>query len=312
MKLKDITVEFVKQYSGGRAIYQRGERYYEDGAVLEIDVGEKQISAVVAGADDYNVEIMEEDGAISSGCDCPYDGSVCKHVVAVMLEFANNKQKYFKKKKAASRERAGIKEHLDNLSKEELVKLVLGCADKYEDFRRDLLLRFESSSETTLKAILKEIERAFPRIESRTYSTRAISRTLRGIMKSVDSAPEQVQVEALWKIAKRTLQELNEYGMDDESFEGVAIDCLEKIQSMYEKADLSTEKRREIISELIDFYLWGNCGIVDWEYNTAVELCRSKDDYQLIIDKLSKKKDDNYHSKTIAELHRMMGDEEPL
>jgi uncharacterized Zn finger protein len=307
MRLRDITIEFVKQYSGGGAIHQRGEKYYEDGAVLEIDVGEKQISAVVAGTDDYNVEIIEEDGVISSGCDCPYDGSVCKHVVAVMLGFANNKQKYFKKKKAASQERAGIKEHLGNLSKEELIKIVLGCADKYEDLRRDLLLRFESSSETTLKAILKEIGRAFPRIESRTYSTRAVSKTLRGIMKSVDSAPGQVQVEALWGIAKRTLKELNEYGMDDESFEGVAIDCLEKIQGIYEKADLSAEKRREIISELVDFYLWGNCGVMDWEYDTAVELCRDKDDYQIIIDKLSKKKDD-YHSKLIAELRRMMGD----
>jgi uncharacterized Zn finger protein len=308
MRLKDITVEFVKRYSGGGAIYQRGEKYYENGAVLEMDVGEKQISAVVAGTDDYNVEVIEKGGDISSSCDCPYDGSVCKHVVAAMLEFANNKQKYFKKKRAASQERVGIKEHLGNLSKEELIKIVLGCADKYEDLRRDLLLRFEGSSETTLKAILKEIERAFPRIESRTYSTRAVSKTLRGIMKSVDSAPEQVQVEALWKIAKRTLQELNEYGMDDEGFEGVVIDCLEKIQGVYEKADPSTEKRREIISELVDFYLWDNCGLVDWEYDTAVELCRGKDDYQIIIDKLNKKKDDNYYSKLIVELRRMMRD----
>ncbi|HEX3036502.1 MAG TPA: SWIM zinc finger family protein [Thermodesulfobacteriota bacterium] len=310
MKLKDITIEFVKRYSGGGAIYQRGERYYEDGAVLEMDVGEKQISAVVAGTDDYNVEIIEEGGDISSSCDCPYDGFVCKHVVAVMLEFANNKQKYFKKKKAASQERAGIKEHLGNLSQEELIKLVLECADKYKDFRRDLLLRFESSSETTLKVILKEIERAFPRVESRTYSTRAVSRTLREIMKSIDSAPKQIKVEAIWEIAKRTLQELNEYGIDDVGLEDVVIDCLKKIQSIHEKEDLSTEKRRKIISGLVDFYLWGNCGIVDWEFDTAMELCKGKDDYQLIIDKLSKKKDDDYHSETIAELHRMMGDEE--
>jgi len=47
----------------------------------------------------------------------------------------------------------------------------------------------------------------------------------------------------------------------------------------------------------------------DWEYDTALELCRGKDDYQIIIDKLSRKKDD-YYSRLIAELHRMMGDEE--
>lgn len=310
MKLKDITIEFVKRYSGGGAIYQRGEGYYEDGAVLEMDVGEKQISAVVAGTDNYGVEIIEEDGDISSECDCPYDDSVCKHVVAVMLEFANNKQKHFQKKKAASRERIGIKEHLGNLSKEELIEIILVCAGKYEDFRRDLLLRFEGSSETTLKAILKEIGRAFPRIESDFYSTRTASKTLKGIMKSVDSAPEGVQIEALWEIAKRTLKELNEYGMDDESLERVAIDCLEKIQGIYEKADLSAEKRREIISELMDFYLWDNCGIVDWEYGTAVELCKGKDDYQLIIDKLSAKKDKSYYRDLIAKLYRMMGDED--
>jgi Uncharacterized conserved protein len=105
MKLKDITIGFVKQYSGGGAIYQRGEGYYEDGAALEMDVGEKRISAVVAGTDDYNVEIIEEDGDISSSCDCPYDGSVCKHVVAVMLEFANNKAKVTSRKRKDGKSR---------------------------------------------------------------------------------------------------------------------------------------------------------------------------------------------------------------
>jgi hypothetical protein len=38
-----------------------------------------------------------------------------------------------------------------------------------------------------------------------------------------------------------------------------------------------------------------------------VELCRGKDDYEIIIDKLSKKKDD-YHSELVAELRRMMRD----
>lgn len=69
-------------------IWARGEEYFEDGAVLNIEetsAGEWVVT--VEGTEDYTVEIsLDGDEILSWSCDCPYDGGdVCKHVVAAVL-----------------------------------------------------------------------------------------------------------------------------------------------------------------------------------------------------------------------------------
>lgn len=62
-------------------IFQRGEDYYEDGLVEELDETAPGIwCAVVAGTMDYETEVCVKEGEIVSwDCDCPYDGYICKH-----------------------------------------------------------------------------------------------------------------------------------------------------------------------------------------------------------------------------------------
>ncbi len=75
-------------------IYSRGEEYYEEGAVF--DLHEESGGAWVAsvrGTEDYRVEIELKGGQIESWyCDCPYDGTICKHVVAVVLAIQENQE----------------------------------------------------------------------------------------------------------------------------------------------------------------------------------------------------------------------------
>ena len=48
----------------------------------------------VEGTDDYNVEISMDGNEIESWyCDCPYDGEICKHVVAALLAIRDNRSK---------------------------------------------------------------------------------------------------------------------------------------------------------------------------------------------------------------------------
>jgi len=69
-------------------ILERGYRYYLENRVVELELGENRVVAVVEGTDFYNVRIEFEDWGITfMSCDCPYfaAGNNCKHLVAVFF-----------------------------------------------------------------------------------------------------------------------------------------------------------------------------------------------------------------------------------
>ena len=69
-------------------IYWRGVDYQESGAVTQLqEESAGTWHATVLGTEDYNVTVrIGQNGALTWSCDCPYDGSMCKHVVATLLE----------------------------------------------------------------------------------------------------------------------------------------------------------------------------------------------------------------------------------
>ncbi len=70
-------------------ILQRSKSYYEDGAVTDLqDMENGQYFAIVEGNDDYEVDLrLSDDGEVlDCSCNCPYDGGICKHVIAVLYQ----------------------------------------------------------------------------------------------------------------------------------------------------------------------------------------------------------------------------------
>ena len=75
-------------------ILARGEMYYYDGAVQDLEKTEHGYHAVVEGTEDYEVDIEMEDKQICEMyCTCPYaaDGNNCKHMAAVLYEIEEQK-----------------------------------------------------------------------------------------------------------------------------------------------------------------------------------------------------------------------------
>ena len=74
--------------------YNRGEDYYDHGAVREITRRGTPLRAVVEGSqyEPYQVQIeLNETGVVDTGGSCPYDhGGICKHRVAVLLTYIRN------------------------------------------------------------------------------------------------------------------------------------------------------------------------------------------------------------------------------
>jgi uncharacterized Zn finger protein len=69
-------------------IVHRGREYYENAAVVDLEKTEAGFwHAEVMGNDTYTVDVQlsRKDEIKSYSCDCPYDGDICKHVVAVLF-----------------------------------------------------------------------------------------------------------------------------------------------------------------------------------------------------------------------------------
>ena len=71
-------------------ILARGQKYYKQGLVYDLEKdtnSESWTSSVEGSLDDYDVEVTLEGDKVKDWlCNCPYDGDMCKHVVATIFE----------------------------------------------------------------------------------------------------------------------------------------------------------------------------------------------------------------------------------
>ena len=317
MKLKDIKENFVKEFSSP-VIFKRGYDYFKSGMVFELNYDPKDecITAEVSGNyGDYEVEITPIDkDDIDAYCSCPYDGYPCKHVVAVLLTFIHDRKQYINKSSQRKKEISSLEPGIKSLSKDELVKLVLSCAEKYPDFKRELMVFLNADSEATLDSILKDIDRVFPNVLSHYYSPYDTYKNLNTILNSIENVSNKIKVPVYWKVVDRVLGELNEYGMDDESLENIAINTMELLVKVLAQNQEFKEEKQKYIIELLKYYERRNCGINDFIYDTVYNLCSEKGDYQIVINKLEKqvqgKSFKSYYQDLLARLYSVIGDEE--
>jgi len=118
-------------------IFNRGYDYFHNGMIEEIWYNKKAntISAEVIGTKEYNVELYVENGEVHGSCNCEYY-DVCKHIIAVLLDIAENGIENITESKIIeipSFETVDyFKNHLKKLTKDELINLVIRYApDNY-------------------------------------------------------------------------------------------------------------------------------------------------------------------------------------
>jgi uncharacterized Zn finger protein len=85
--------------------FARGRSYFNDGAVSDLLQRGDRLTAEVEGSEfePYQVSIrLHGDGVADAHCTCPYDwGGYCKHIVAALLKFADEKTPIIKRKPIA-------------------------------------------------------------------------------------------------------------------------------------------------------------------------------------------------------------------
>ena len=274
IKFSEISKKKIKEFAG-EVIFNRGDEYYHDELVedFEYDPDQHIFSATVQGSIGYySVEVWNNNDIIEANCDCPYDGYPCKHIVAVLLYFLNNKEKYLKGLAAQQEIEKVVKDKLFSFSKTELIEILLSYFKKYPSFRRELMLQLSVNKQSSINQFSKEIDKIFKIFENRNFSTYDISHKLEEILKQIETAGYEEKIEIIWKIADGVLHQLNEYGMDDIPLENIAIETMDLLVQLFDSHPEYLQRRIEIQAELEEYCECGNCGIVDHIYDTVREL----------------------------------------
>ncbi len=137
-------------------ILKRGLSYYKSGAVESVDeISAGEYFAVVSGSEHYEVEIKIKNNTITNiDCDCPYDGGICKHAVAVIFSIQAETlqlndvqaQAIPKSKKVKTAKEKTPKEQLvillNQLEKEELITSLIELATKDKSLLYQLLSKY--------------------------------------------------------------------------------------------------------------------------------------------------------------------------
>lgn len=138
-------------------ILVRGEDYYESDAVLEIEEESPgEWIATVCGTENYEVTVsIEGNEIIAWECDCPYDGNICKHVVATLLAIRDSRNKvasFLSAKEADSQVSIPEKNAVKMVMDEEVEQILLFAEmDKLSDF----VLKYASSHSDFKSALLE-------------------------------------------------------------------------------------------------------------------------------------------------------------
>jgi hypothetical protein len=108
-------------------VFERGTKYFQRGAVRNMRRAGSRVEAEVHGGRVYHTWIRLKP-PFRTACTCPYDNGVCKHVVAVGLQWIETQSQ-------ASREQPPVSlgEQLRQLQVDELRELLVELADNLPD-----------------------------------------------------------------------------------------------------------------------------------------------------------------------------------
>lgn len=261
-----------------KTIVDRGYYYYANGKIVDIyEEGNKKYSFTVKGSEDYEVVVhIDNDwNVIHSYCDCPYDfGPTCKHEAAAyfkLLEILNNKSTVV----SDIKKKASLKEILEKITKEELIKIIEDIAEANKSIKKSLIFKYSKSSDEDeirkCRELVAEIlEKNIERYNYELYDdyTDLIDELHILIDKITNIYIIEENYELAIKIAFEIISEVekaSEYIEDVDDIYSFNYDVIYKLNQMcYEMKGLDFERRENIFNILIKKVklnketFWGN------------------------------------------------------
>ena len=226
-------------------ILGRGYDYYVGGQVDEeyVRKGDTYIFRV-EGREAYEVSVELDDSGeiIHAECDCPYDlGPICKHKAAVFFQLAeiiNNGDVKWDAKQSPT-ELPGIKEVLNKLPKEELIRIIMEIVPKNKTLEESLILRYsDGNNEQELKQVTKLIRRIVNKYAGRggfiAYGEISdyVDEMVGILEKARNTADSLLALEIIILVLHEAMEAFQYTDDSDGEIGGLASDCIEVMEEL--------------------------------------------------------------------------------
>lgn len=264
MKLEDISEGTVEGIADSEAVLERGVDYFRSGRVDHVWFEGDVLCATVAGSWDYTTKVWT-DGELNWRCDCPYDGWCCKHVVAVLYQFLNQKEEFLQEKKKEEERLSAIEDKLMEVPSGALVEMIVKVIRTNRDARLKLLKMLEDESESEFIHIHR--------------------------------------FEELWMEINPIIDRFGDYGGGPEEEEELVLDNLEEIVSLFNEGKLPQDVKMEFMDNLLRYYILDNSGLEDMLMEALFDIAVDRSEWEFIIEKLQKDSFES-HENLIIKIYR--------
>jgi hypothetical protein len=237
-------------------IYERGEEYFMNDAVSDLEqLDDNRWLATVEGSEDYNVavEIDLKGNILDYDCDCPYDGEICKHVVATILMI---KEDWDSGKETAKKDntKKEWQQIILKVSESELRNFVIEYAKKNKGFKNDLVINFaEFDNNSSPEKYRKLVKNAFRNAGDRDgyinyYDIGDIIGPLNKLINKADSFKDKNDFNEafliLSVIPSECIKMIDCIDDSDGEFGGTIMEVFDSIVDIYKKCNDSILKKK--------------------------------------------------------------------
>lgn len=264
MKLEGINEGTIEEIADSEAVLERGVDYFRSGRVDHVWFEGDVLCATVAGSWDYTTKVWT-DGELKWECDCPYDGWCCKHVVAVLYQFLNQKKEFLKEKREEEEKLSAIGDQLMEVPSGALVEMIMKLIRANRDARLKLLKMLENESESEFIYVHR--------------------------------------FEELWREIDPIIDRFGDYGGGPEEEEELVFKNLEEIVSMFNEGKLPQDVKMEFMADLLHYYILDNSGLEDMLKEALFDIAVDRSEWEFIIEKLQKDRFES-HKNLIIKIYR--------
>src|ERR1700686_2018282 len=159
---KPLNVRKIRALAG-EVWFARGEAYFQQGRVGELNELNGKLSTIVTGTQNYRVRLQVKENDLSYSCTCPLgdDEQFCKHCVAAALAWLAIAKDEGSQRTRESREN-DLRTFLEQQEKESLIKILLREAENNRGLREHLQLEAarQKPSGVDLRTFRKSIANA--------------------------------------------------------------------------------------------------------------------------------------------------------
>jgi len=273
--------------------FQRGQTYYGEGRIRDIEVEDGTVRATVRGTNDYRVTVNLTGDRIRTVCSCPYDyAGDCKHVVAVLL--AVNEGAYGESEPELDAEPAGgrtgkstdVQDVIERTPPGQLQAFLTNVVEDDRDVRDRFLAFVGADVDTSVPDYKAEIDRTFDEATGQSgiveWNTHISFSKYEDLAESRRAAGDYETAAEIHRAVAEVVRDNLERVDDSRGYYAQQIaDAVEAYARCIADGASDHEERREHVEYLFEQFLEAEYSFVSDDYADALgDLCVTTEDLE--------------------------------